>query len=544
MISKKTLFLVIILIFLLLPNVSLSFPKKFSSHINSLNKRNDRKVYNLTITNKKMAPDGFTRKMFVINDKFPGPLIEVNKGDTLVLDVKNDCDDVTTMHAHGFFQRGTPWYDGVPGQTQCDIQSKKSFTYEFQVNQSGTFWYHSHSKAQYIEGIVGALIVHDPDDPYLKNKDYDEEIVVLLQDWYHTDSKTLLATFLSPESAGNEPTPDNGLINGMNSYNCSGAPNGSDCVSDAPLANFKFVQGKKYRIRIINTSAFAAFIFSIDNHPMDVIEVEGMITQRRTIHRLPINIAQRYSVIVTADKPIGKYWMRSEMETACFAIQSDTLNPLVKAIVEYEGSDANSNASSTAWTDSQETCVDLDTSTLKPYEAQTIPDADYKLTLNVSFQPDDKNVTRGFINNSSYVDPNSPTLLKVYENKTTFDSNRNAYIIDKDKVVDIILYNTDTGDHPFHLHGHVFWVLGIGINGTSPDYNSVNTKDPIQRDTVTAPAGGWFIIRFVSNNPGVWGFHCHIEWHVQSGLVAQFVTQPDKIKELKSPDDWSNLCKN
>ncbi|KAF0465097.1 multicopper oxidase [Gigaspora margarita] len=511
------------------------YQKNSSPHINSLNKRNDIKVYNLTITKKNMAPDGFTREMFVINDKFPGPLIEVNKGDTLVLNVKNDFDDVTTIHAHGFYQRGTPWYDGVPGQTQCGIQSKTSFTYEFKVDQSGTYWYHSHSKAQYIEGIVGALIAHDPDDPYLK--DYDEEIVVLIQDWYHTDSETLLTTFLNPTSAGNEPTPDNGLINGMNSYNCSGAPDGSECVSDAPLANFKFVQGK---------NAFSEFIFSIDEHPMDVIEVEGMIAQRHTIHRLPINIAQRYSVIVTADKPIGKYWMRSEMETDCFAKQSDTLNPLVKAIVEYEGSDGNDNPSSTAWTDSQGTCIDLDTSNLKPYKVQTIPDADYKLTLNVSFQPDDKNVTRGYINNSTYVlDSKSPTLLKVYEDITTFNPNQNAYIIDKDKVVDIILFNNDTGDHPFHLvcTRSCILVLGIGINGTSPDYDSVNTKDPIQRDTVTVPAGGWFIIRFVSDNPGVWGFHCHIEWHVQSGLVSQFVTQPDKIKELKSPDNWYNLCK-
>ncbi|RIB27004.1 extracellular multicopper oxidase [Gigaspora rosea] len=543
MIPKKILFLIIILIFLLHPNVSLSFPKNFSPHINSLNKRSDVKVYNLTITKKNLAPDGFTREMYAINDQFPGPLIEVNKGDTLRLNVYNDLEEKTSIHSHGMFQRGTPWYDCVPGQTQCDIQSNKSFTYEFQVNQSGTYWYHSHTKAQYIEGIVGALIAHDPDDPYLK--EYDEEIVVLIQDWYHNDSKTLLAQFLSPESNGNEPTPDNGLINGMNSYNCSGAPNGSNCVSDAPLANFKFVQGKKYRMRIINTSAFSEFIFSIDDHPMDVIEVEGMMTQRYTIHHLPINVAQRYSVIVSADQPIGKYWMRSEMETACFVTQSDTLNPLVKAIVEYEGSDGNDNPNSSAWTDSQETCIDLDTSNLKPYEVRTIPDADYKVTLNVTFQPDDKNVTRGYINNSTYeLDSKSPTMLKVYKNKTTFKTNQNVYTIDKDEVVDIILNNFDTGDHPFHLHGHVFWVLGIGINGTSPDYNSVNTKDPIQRDTITVPAGGWLIVRFVSNNPGVWAFHCHIEWHVQSGLVMQFVTQPDQIKELKSPDDWSNLCKS
>ncbi|CAG8672696.1 15741_t:CDS:2, partial [Dentiscutata heterogama] len=90
-------------------------------------------------------------------------------------------------------------------------------------------------------------------------------------------------------------------------------------------------------------------------------------------------------------------------------------------------------------------------------------------------------------------------------------------------------------------HGHVFWLIGVGKNGTIPDYDSVNTKNPIERDTATVPAGGWLIARFVSNNPGVWGFHCHIEWHVQAGLVMAFIAQPDKIKKLKAPDDWKEL---
>ncbi|CAG8787163.1 4182_t:CDS:2, partial [Cetraspora pellucida] len=90
-------------------------------------------------------------------------------------------------------------------------------------------------------------------------------------------------------------------------------------------------------------------------------------------------------------------------------------------------------------------------------------------------------------------------------------------------------------------HGHVFWVLGSG-NGTKPNYKNLNTKNPIQRDTATVPANGWTILRFVSNNPGTWGFHCHIEWHVESGLVAQFVTQPDLIRKLSPPADWKALC--
>ncbi|CAG8753385.1 5751_t:CDS:2, partial [Funneliformis mosseae] len=62
------------------------------------------------------------------------------------------------IHSHGMFQRGTPWYDGVPGQTQCEIPNNYTFTYNFTVpDQAGTYWYHSHALTQYVDGIVGAL---------------------------------------------------------------------------------------------------------------------------------------------------------------------------------------------------------------------------------------------------------------------------------------------------------------------------------------------------------------------------------------------------
>ncbi|CAG8617652.1 6141_t:CDS:2, partial [Scutellospora calospora] len=259
---------------------------------------------------------------------------------------------------------------------------------------------HSHSKAQYVNGVLGFLIIHDPKDLYIK--DYDEEIIVILQNFYHTDSKILLAKFLTPESQGNEPIPDNS----------------SDYVNNAPLAQFKFVQGKKYIIRIINTSAFSKFIFSIDDHPMEVIEVEGMITKKYTVHHLPINIAQ---------------------QTACFAIPPDKLNPLIKAIVSYDGSN-NEDPTSTAWTDNTENCVDLNTSDLKPYKLQKIPDADCKFNIIVDFHPDEKNITLAFINNSTYViDEKYPTLYKMYDGVTKFATNQNIFLVDHNKVVDIIL---------------------------------------------------------------------------------------------------------
>ncbi|CAI2177189.1 14738_t:CDS:10 [Funneliformis geosporum] len=143
-------------------------------------------TFNLVLKKVNLAPDGFTRIMSTINGQYPGPTIEVNKGDRIVMNIRNELEDPTSIHAHGIFQKGTPWFDGVPGQTQCEIPSDYEFTYNFTVpDQVGTYWYHSHDLMQYVDGIVGALI------------------------------------------------PDNGLINGKNNYDCSKAPPGSTCVDNA-----------------------------------------------------------------------------------------------------------------------------------------------------------------------------------------------------------------------------------------------------------------------------------------------------------------------
>jgi len=108
-------------------------------------------------------------------------------------------------------------------------------------------------------------------------------------------------------------------------------------------------------------------------------------------------------------------------------------------------------------------------------------------------------------------------------------------------VVDIHLINTDTGEHPFHLHGHKFWILAQG-NGTDVKTSKFNTKNPLSRDTSTVPAGGWTALRFIADNPGIWTFHCHIEWHLEAGLAAKFIELPDDIKKLSPPSDWRSLC--
>ncbi|CAG8787523.1 16442_t:CDS:2, partial [Racocetra fulgida] len=260
--------------------------------------------------------------------------------------------------------------------------------------------------------LFNLLVIHDPDDPY--KPEYDEEIIVMLNDYYHTNAQVLLKQFLTPESKGEE------------------APPGSKCVDNAGLAKFEFVQNKKYRLRIINTSGFSSFLFSIDKHEMEVIEADGLYTKRNKIHRLPINVAQRYSVIVTANQPADNYIMRAEFQKKCMPDAAASL-PIMKAIVHYEGAPDNLEPKDNPWSDSLAECVDLDHKTLQPLQEEKIPESTKKLELNMGFHKNGTGVVTAFLNGSSYVpDLNFPSLDKLFKGKPIDERSANAYVFNKD----------------------------------------------------------------------------------------------------------------
>lgn len=108
-------------------------------------------------------------------------------------------------------------------------------------------------------------------------------------------------------------------------------------------------------------------------------------------------------------------------------------------------------------------------------------------------------------------------------------------------VVDVVLQNTvalnnKSETHPWHLHGHDFWVLAYGDDGKKfdpeRDTNKFNLRDPVMKNTVALHPRGWTAVRFVADNPGVWLFHCHIESHVYMGMGVVFEEGVDKVGRL------------
>ncbi|KZV59954.1 multicopper oxidase [Peniophora sp. CONT] len=480
----------------------------------------------LTISNAQLAPDGFMRDTVVVNGQFPAPLITGHKGDTFHLNVfdaltDNDLDTVTSIHWHGLFQHGTPHADGPSFVTQCPIVPLENFDYKFQVpDQAGTYWYHSHYRNQYCDGLRGPLVVYDPNDPQKSLYDVDnDDTVITLADWYH---------YLSTQAGPGAPTPNTTLINGKG--------RNINETSSLPLAVVNVVAGKRYRFRLVSISCDTNFVFSIDGHTFDVIEVDGTSHQPLAIDSVQIYAGQRYSLVMAANQPVANYWIRALPNN----IVNTTSNGINSAILRYAGAPAiepNTTSSAHQLLNEQDLIPLTNASAPGRHEAGG---ADQTIVLNVTF-----NRTDGLfaVNNASFipVPTQVPTLLQILSGipPSKLVPHDSIYNISRNQVIELIIPGATAGPHPVHLHGHTFSVIKSAGNKT------INYDHPPQRDVVTIGTDPTdpTIIRFVANNPGPWFFHCHIDWHLNAGFAAVFVEdQPDVANVDHPPLDWELLC--
>ena len=108
---------------------------------------------------------------------------------------------------------------------------------------------------------------------------------------------------------------------------------------------------------------------------------------------------------------------------------------------------------------------------------------------------------------------------------------REPIIFPYGKCVEIYINNTDGGEHPFHLHGHRFWIVATAA---FPNAETLYRNNYLVRDVISIPAKGWAKIRIMTANPGVWMFHCHIPWHQIAGFAMLFTVAPSKLRNHTS----------
>lgn len=460
--------------------------------------------YEFDITNGTVAPDGIERIAFMVNGQLPGPTIEANWGDTVVVKVNNKLTaNGTSVHFHGIRQLNSSEYDGVPSITQCPIAPGDSFTYKFVATNYGTSWYHSHYAIQAWMGVFGPMVIHGP-----TSKEYDVDAgTIFLNDWTHETVDSLYDAAQDSVNGGPR-TMDNGLINGMNTWGVQGTANQTGQRFELPT---KLEPGKTYLFRIINGAIQSSYKFYIDGHQLEVINMDFTNIEPYKTDTLSINIGQRYMVLVKADQPSGAYWMRADNQNACDeTIQADD----IKGIVRYAGTDDTAIPTSTKH-DYIGECVDEPLSSLVPVAKLNPVSSDVEFVEDVTLDTVD-NLFKWYLSGTTFMSHyEDPTLVRIVADGVapTYAGDLVLSLPEMGKWVYIVVESAIPLNHPIHLHGHDFFILAAGPGKYSKS-TALNFNNPPRRDTANMPAGGFLVVGFVTDNPGTWLMHCHIGWYV------------------------------
>ena len=535
----------------------------------------------------------------------PGPTIEANEGDTIVVRVINDHPTLgASIHFHGIHQKGTPWSDGTAQITQCPLGPHQTQEYEFKAYPPGTHFWHAHASLDVADGLSGLLIVHPKEPPTTEGGqplEYDEERVLFLQDFYSETGEQQRA------GLDNWPftwigNPDSLLINGRGIARAcllDGANFGNTNVcletcedtAGAWLPTIVDVEeNKTYRLRIVNGGQLVMQNVAIVDHTMTIVEVEGTIVDPPiTVSNYDLSPGQRVSVLITTDKEPGNYLIETTVR------ERDMPGLTGRAILRYNNATIDSTNIGDVlaqtpfhpvWNDSEE-AKDVDdllrTGDVSKYEeasALQIPEAEIKRWVLVGTQNqiinefDEIVQLRWAVNNVSNIPSAEPLIgMAVRAAKLNgwptelgedvidipqlppFAWNYTMPVVDpggpgpklgqhgvaviqvsEGDVFELVLQNARALNgvaefHPWHSHGHSFWVVGRGEGIFDPEVDpaNYNLEDPLLRDTATLWPLGWTALRFLANNPGVWFFHCHITSHLTMGMSFAIIVEPDMI---------------
>jgi iron transport multicopper oxidase len=537
-------------------------------------------------------PYGTSNKQIIsANYSFSGPPIEAYEGDTLVIRVINRLGAPTTIHWHGIFQMGTPGMDGAVGLTQCAIPPQNEMTYTFKAAPAGTTWYHGHLLEQYTDGLYGPLIIHHRNEP--NQNYYDSEQVLTVADWYNNQAHTqLLPWYLSPNNTnGDEPSPDAIVVNGKFTQSLLIS------LSSSSRVRFRIINAAAFSMYTVSIDGLPLHIIEVDQFdtkPYTVNSFDINVAQRVSFYIDMSELNLYYTR--SGASPTGSIFIRFQAVLSMYPV--DILNyippyetqrypyptffdPLYLAILSFDGTNSTPSYPASQPTPKLQNAVTpVDTNLLaaRPFypAANKVLNATYYLGLIIAFYMNPNGITYAYLNNVTFssdanymhMRPN-PTqgitsdlyapilhqmatkpnnlnipspLLETGSQLPTIQSDGNShFLVPYQAVVDIYLNNTDTGEHPFHLHGHKFWIIATS---DYPQAEFLYAGDYIQRDTVSIPALGWAKIRYIANKPGAWFFHCHIEWHMSAGLALTFITSPQQLlaQGYTIPPDQKQLC--
>src|SRR5690554_713693 len=305
-------------------------------------------LFDLHIGYQKVNFTGVERTATTINGSLPGPILRWKEGERVTLRVTNHLDHDTSLHWHGIILPSE--MDGVPGLSFAGIKPGETFEYQFDVNQNGTYWYHSHSAFQEQTGVFGSIII-DPKEP--DPVAYDREMVAMLSDWtdeapqdvyaklkknshYYNFRERTLADFWRDvkEKVFAHTWKERAMWNQMRmietdiadvtGYTYTYLMNGVT-PDHGWLRLFK--PGEKVRLRIINGAAMGIFDVRIPGLKMTVVAADGQNIQPVTVDEFRIAVAETYDVIVEPQADRAYTLFAQSNDRSGFARGTLTANP-------------------------------------------------------------------------------------------------------------------------------------------------------------------------------------------------------------------------
>lgn len=497
-------------------------------------------IYNLYITDSLVNYTGRPRHAIAVNGALPGPTLEFTEGDTAVVHIHNEMMMATSVHWHGIVIPNR--YDGVPYLTSAPIEPLQTYTVVFPIVQNGTYWYHSHTMLQEQIGLYGAIVIHKRDSVPTQ-----KEQVLLLSDWtdespyevnrslhYATDWYAIRKGSTQDYAAAIKAHHLRTKL--ANEWKRMLPMDVSDVYFDKFTVNGKseetqphYQPGDKIRLRVINGSSSTYFWLQYAGGKITVIASDGQDLEPVEVDRLIVGVSETYDVLVTLPSD-SSYAFRATAEDRTGSTTlwlgagpKKSLPPLPKL----------------NYFDGMRMMNGMMNGSGGMKKGMDMKMANQTMDMNSTMYPDDPGIP---LNYSMLRSPKRTTLpanapIKEYHFNLTGNMNRytwsinNKTVSETDKIlirhgdnVRIILHNGTMMRHPMHLHGHFFRVLN-GQGDYSP-LKEVLDIMPMETDT----------LEFAATESGDWFFHCHILYHMMSGMGRIFHYEgspPDPGQDLR-----------
>ena len=531
--------------------------------------RTDTTTYHITLRQETVNKTGRDVTGMTINGTIPGPVLRFNEGDYAVIYVENQMDEETSIHWHGFLLPN--FFDGVPYLNTPPIMPGETFKYEFQLRQTGTFWYHSHTMLQEEIGVFAAFVIDEADDPL----DYDRDLVLVVSDWTNERPMTILRNL----KRGNEwydikkgtDTPLNRVI----ARGALGAQlnfwrqrmGGAD-ISDVAYSGFlmngeeirdypEFDPGERVRLRVINASASSNYWLTFGGGDPVLVSADGLNVEPVRREKTFIAVAETYDFIVTIPYD-GQIEFRATVQdgsgtTSAFLGKGDILPATdvqrpdkIGMMVEMAEMDMRMGAPGMKFRpgreephemrdkwgmdmdhhmDDHHDDMDMDDHDMDDHDMDDHDMDDHDMDDHEDMNGMDMFAEFSYDFLRSPESTAFPEDAPVREILLNLTGNMSRYVwsmngiplaeadeirIREGEVIRVVLNNLTMMHHPMHLHGHFFRVLNKH-GDHSPLHHTVNVP-PMEETT----------IEFYGDEYGDWLFHCHILYHMMGGMSRIF----------------------